>query len=401
MTNALNRLMIVIIGGTLLLILAIIIPFCARIVNSITVPLRATVKAAEELAAGKLSVSLEVQGNDETAALQNAFLFMAKNLKTSSDSLKQNLSRITENSELLNETVFKSATELANITEYVNTIQTKADSQMDVAQQTSTSTEDIIQNIDSLNKAVQDQSNFITRSSAAIEQMVGNINAIRSVVVETAKITSVLSNSSEAGRKTLTKLVEELKEIHERAEALQDTNTTINNIASQTNILAMNAAIEAAHAGELGKGFAVVAGEIRKLAESSAQESASISSEIKSMKTVIEMIGKVSDETVSTMDNIFNGIGNMDASFDTVNQAVEKQSAGGAQILSDLKNIQESTGQVQTGTNRIHDKSCAIYEEVDKLKTISREITENVREVRLASNNIAASLEGARSIASA
>jgi methyl-accepting chemotaxis protein len=398
MTSSLNKLMIVIIGGTLALIIVLIIPFCSMIVKSITLPLRATVKAAEELATGNLSIKLEVQGSDETAVLQNVFLSMAGNLKTSSDRLQANLSRITETSELLNQTIFQSALELANITEHINLIQTKSDSQMDVAQQTYISTEDIIRNIDSLNKAVQNQANFITHSSTAIEQMVSNINSLRSVVVETAKITSVLSHSSEAGRKMLSKLVEELNEIHERAEALQDTNTTINNIASQTNILAMNAAIEAAHAGESGRGFAVVAGEIRKLAESSARESDSISNEIKSMKAVIEMISKVSDETVSTMDNIFSEISNMDASFETVNQAVEKQSAGGAQILSALKNIQETTGQVRDGAHSIHDKSGAIYEEINKLKSISREITENVREVRLASDNIATSLEGARTL---
>ncbi|MDR3284902.1 MAG: methyl-accepting chemotaxis protein [Treponema sp.] len=399
MTQSLNSMMIVIIGSILGLIVLIIIPLCAMTMKSITSPLRATVKTAEDLAAGNLSVSLEVQGTDEIAVLQNVFLSMAKNLKTSTDDLHANLSRITETSERLNGTVSQSASELGNITEHINAIQTKADSQMAAAQETSASTEDIIRNIDSLNVAVQSQSNFITRSSEAIEQMVANNNSIRSVVVETGKITSTLSDSSETGRKTLSKLVEELKEIHERAEALQDTNTTINNIASQTNILAMNAAIEAAHAGESGKGFAVVAGEIRKLAESSAKGSASISSEIKSMEKAIDAINKVSDETVETMDNIFKEISNMGSSFELVNHAVEEQSTGGAQILSALKNIQETTGQVRDGTNGIHEKSGVIHEEVNKLKGISLEITESVREVRLASNNIAVSLEDARKFA--
>ena len=161
----------------------------------------------------------------------------------------------------------------------------------------------------------------------------------------------------------------------------------------------MNAAIEAAHAGESGKGFAVVAAEIRKLAELSGKESESISIEIKNMEKAIDQISAVSKDTVESMDTIFQEIKAMDTSFGTVNNAVEEQTAGGAQILTALKTIQDMTMQVQAEAGVIFERSNTIHQELTKLHAISEDVTGNINEVRDASRSISSFLQSAKEIA--
>ena len=160
----------------------------------------------------------------------------------------------------------------------------------------------------------------------------------------------------------------------------------------------MNAAIEAAHAGESGKGFAVVASEIRKLAELATKESEGISTEIKKLEKAIERIGTVSQDTVAAMNTIFQEIKTLDSSFSQVNSAIEEQSVGGGQILTALKTIQDMTGQVRDGTGAIHQQSDSIYQEIVKLQQTSEDVTKRAGEVKLASENIAAFLEKAKEI---
>jgi methyl-accepting chemotaxis protein len=163
----------------------------------------------------------------------------------------------------------------------------------------------------------------------------------------------------------------------------------------------MNAAIEAAHAGETGKGFAVVSGEIRKLAEESNRESNSISQEIKNMRDGINRIRQVSSETVDTMGNMFTEIKGMQTSFNTVNVAVEAQASNGQQVLEALEALRNTTEQVHNGSENIQRESEIIYNIVEQLKQISTNVNESILGVQQASKEITQSLNVARKIAGA
>jgi methyl-accepting chemotaxis protein len=228
--------------------------------------------------------------------------------------------------------------------------------------------------------------------------MVANIDSIRSTMRNLKDIMDTLGNSSSAGHNMLLKLAEEVKRIHTQSATLQNANKTISDIAAMTNLLAMNAAIEAAHAGESGKGFAVVAGEIRKLAELSSNESNGISNEVKKMEEGITLMTSVSNKTMDTMGDIFAAIKGIGDSFSSVNNAVEEQAAGGAQILTALKLIKETTGQVRNGAGMINKQSGLIHQEMGKLQNISENVTMMAHQVKSASTNTVSYLRHAKEI---
>jgi methyl-accepting chemotaxis protein len=362
-------------------------------------PIRELEKTAEALANMDFNVTILKLKKDEIGNMQRALIRIRDSLHNAINELKDHLGNLAVNGKRLNTVVAESSEALGVIRDNLEGMRTKAETQMETVRSASGSAAEIFENLELLNEAVRKQAEHIGQSSLTIEAMVANVGSIRTVAGATGKTTARLTKSSEIGRRMLVKLSEVIKGLAGQSAALQSANKTIADITGQTNILAMNAAIEAAHAGESGKGFAVVAGEIRKLAERSGKESEAIAAEIKKMEFALKEIGGVSKDTVNSMDTIFQEISGLDAAFSIVNHAVEEQSAEGSQILTALQSVQAMTGQVQGGMERIRRQSGSIHGEMEKLRRASEEVTDCVHEVKQASESIASFLEKAKDMA--
>jgi methyl-accepting chemotaxis protein len=331
--------------------------------------------------------------------MQQALSAIRQELKKALDDISNEHLAQKHISENLSVSIRDSSEGLRVIASNMESVQSKTDSQMGSVAQTSDSVEGIIKHIRSLENAVDIQADTIARSSQSIERIVKDIDSVRTVVYQAHETTGALGKFSETGRKMLANLSEELARLADQSAFQEEANAALVNIAAKTNILAMNAAIEAAHAGEAGRGFAVVAGEVRGLAELSNKESASISQEIQNMRKGIEKMRQVSTETVDTLSGMFTDITAMQVSFNSVTTAVEAQTSNGAQALDALSGLRETTDQVSAGSSEIQKESDSIHSMVESLKNISRDVNDSIQDVQQASKQIADSLNAAQKIA--
>jgi len=323
---------------------------------------------------------------------------LKKEVEKATADISAHLEKATANGEKLNHVILDSSVALNVI--HGNTEETLVETttQLKSVEQTSEYISKIVKSINNLDEAVESQASHISNSSASIEQMVANIGSVKTITNEITKTADNLAQASASGNEKMQKLIAEVENLRERSVTLQEANKIIQDISAKTNLLAMNAAIEAAHAGESGKGFAVVADEIRKLAEMAGKESKNIKQEIKNMDISIQSIGGVTEETVKSMNLIFNEIRTMDSAFSQVNSAVEEQAQGGSQILKAIASIKDETEIVRTGSEDIQTQSGSIFNEMQKLQQISGNVTRKVNEVNEASKQISTVLDNAKEI---
>jgi len=211
--------------------------------------------------------------------------------------------------------------------------------------------------MEQLNEHVEEQAASVTTSSAATEQMIANIQSVTDTLSKNSQNVKELQEASVAGHTGLSEVATNIQGIARESESLLEINSVMQNIASQTNLLSMNAAIEAAHAGESGRGFAVVADEIRKLAESSSQQSKTIGGVLKGIKGSIDKITKSTDTVLGKFNAIEDGVKTVAVQEDTILHAMEEQGQGSKQILDAVGTVNEVTHKVKEAARRLVETS--------------------------------------------
>ncbi|HPB66041.1 MAG TPA: methyl-accepting chemotaxis protein, partial [Spirochaetales bacterium] len=190
-----------------------------------------------------------------------------------------------------------------------------------------------------------------------------------------------LLRSADDGKRTQETARERIQLIVDRSKSLLEANTVIATIASQTNLLAMNAAIEAAHAGDMGKGFAVVADEIRRLAETSAIQSKAITSDLGAVQAVIESVVVSSNESTESFSTVASRIVGLDSLVHQVDLAMAEQKAGTSKVLEALQSMNEITHQVKSGSAEMSAGNGIVLSEISRLQDSTRQIIASVEDM--------------------
>jgi methyl-accepting chemotaxis protein len=330
---------------------------------------------------GDLTRRIKILRNDEIGQLAMYFNATLDKIKGMVLGIKGQTVNLYNVGNELSTNMEKTATAIRQIAATIGSLKGRVGEQNESINQTGAAMEHVSVNVDKLNAQVTSQTESVSRSSSAIEEMLANLNSVTETLVKNAENVSQLNGASESGRTGLEGVSASIQEIAKESEGLLQINQVMQTIASQTNLLAMNAAIEAAHAGEAGRGFAVVADEIRKLAENSGKQSKIISTTLKKIKESIDGITASAGAVLGQFQTIDEKVRIVSQQEANIRAAMEEQGEGSKEILESVEKLNDITQQVKQGSEEMLTESKKVIAEGAKLMQASEEISGGMSEM--------------------
>ena len=380
--GAINALRISVLGiGTVVISSALVIVFFVAL--ALIKPITSIVAALKDIAEGEgdLTVRLPVHGNDEITDLSEYFNQTISKIGSSIKQVGLNSGDMENIGNELASNMTETASAVHEISANINGVKQQALTQAASVTETAATIEEIVRTIKQLNGSIENQAASVAESSASIEQMVANIASITQTLGKTDDVIKTLAAATADGKETISGANSVTQKIAEESGSLLEASSVIQHIASQTNLLAMNAAIEAAHAGEAGKGFAVVADEIRKLAEESSAQGKTITATLKTLSGEIEALSASSKIAEEKFNAIFNLAEQVKSMSDSLTEAMHEQENGSKEVLSAIKGINTVTVEVQAGSEEMLKGGESVAEEMKKLDGLTRVITDSMNEM--------------------
>jgi len=330
---------------------------------------------------GDLTRKITTNSKDEIGDLAKYFNNTLEKIKSLIFSIKNESNTLSDVGTVLASNMNETAAAVNEITANIQSIKDRVINQSASVSQTNATMEQVVGNINKLDTLVQEQTSNVSQASSAIEQMVANTNSVTNTIISNANNVKILKDASEIGRSSLQEVSQDIMEISNESEGLMEINTVMQNISSKTNLLSMNAAIEAAHAGDSGKGFAVVAGEIRKLAENSNEQSKTIGIVLKKIKDSIDNITRSTENVLTKFVAIDDSVKIVAEQEEHILHAMEEQGVGSKQILDGISKVNSITRQVSTRSVEMLQNAREVIRESQNLEKVTQEIESGMNEM--------------------
>ena len=346
-------------------------------------PIEETARILEKMAAGNLTLRLSAEkGKNEISKMRRSINAFTESINKMVAVSKQNIISLSKVAENLNENSSGISSEIKQISDNSSELADQAKTQLETISLTVDTMGKMSSITNQLSAQIHDQNNDLSQSSAAVEEMISNIKSITENIDKFGNSFNQFSSDSEDGKNKIENVINLIESVSAESKKLLDTNKVIEDVAQQTNLLAMNAAIEAAHAGEAGKGFAVVAEEIRKLSESTTKQSHYIK---QTLSSVIENINEVTNAATSaglTFGEIVNQISSDDSLITEIRSSMEEQSIGSKQIVDALGNIKETTHTIIENSKQMNSGIENVVAQVKELENAAKNLSSKTDEIK-------------------
>ena len=346
-----------------------------------------------KIAAGDLTDRIKVKRNDEVGRLMFNLNTAIEHSHTMISTLKKETETMNTVSSTLSNNMEETAAAVRQIGDNVQAVNDKAMTQAAAVTETVATIEQINGKLNRLVTRIELQTENITQSSGVITQMAENTGHITQMLEQNNELIKKVYGQTKLGKEGARTANEVVRQIAEKSESLLEASQVIQNIASQTNLLAMNAAIEAAHAGESGKGFAVVADEIRKLAEESNMQGKQIGVVIKESTEIIGRLTETGAQAEKTFIDVYESVSEISDKEDLMVSVMTDQAESGSQALEAMNKINGVTDEIRAGSAEMLEGGSQIEQEMHKLAGITAETTDNMNEIASGAEQITKAVE--------
>ncbi len=330
---------------------------------------------------GDLTVRLDFNRRSGSGGLVRSFNIFAAMI----DNLVYKLKSAARDSGKNNQVLLNRARDLesgsSRITSELKEMLTRMDHLGEAVSEATQRTEHVSSTSGEITNQVQRQSSAVTESSASVTEMNASIRTISENSNRRLSLVESLKEQVQKGKARVDKNRDVIRTIAEKTDDIQSFIATINSIAAQTNLLAMNAAIEAAHAGDAGRGFSVVADEVRKLSSNTSENARNIKENLMAVVASINEAQTISSAVSSAFHEMLTGIEDFAEGVSEVTNGLIEISAGTEQVDKALSELVSSTGEVNESAASITESTRTIFDSIRKVTELSEENREYIAHI--------------------
>lgn len=370
------------------LLILVVAAFGLFMTRTITRPLAGLVKAVDKIGAGDLTATVEYRSKDELGRIAASVNGLAVDLRNLVLTVKEKLTTLDVAGGTLASNMEETSASVVQINSNIGNARGLLEGQSTAVKEVIAAIEGLTRKVYSLSELIQRQSGAVSQSSASVEEMIANIESVAENVEGAAQGAQVLASTGREGKERIDQVNETVDAIVRYSKNLNEAAGLIAEIADRTNILAMNAAIEASHAGEAGKGFAVISDEIRRLAEQSTGRSKDISVDLERVAASIQSVREATGSAVESFGAVLERSAELGSAVSRIGGAMREQRVGGRQVLESLSALVGITREISDEAAAMKSGNASVLQKIEALDSTNRLVVQNSDEIRQGTREI-------------